>query len=101
MLAWRSKPTWYIVAKNDHTIQPDRERFLAKRMNATTIEVTSSRRRRQPNTAKPSPFFGGIAAPAAACVLAAVTRFYTNNRLDEAERDIHNFSSRRASVPRE
>jgi pimeloyl-ACP methyl ester carboxylesterase len=40
--AWKSKPSWYIVAKNDRTIQPDCERFLAKRMNATTTEVASS-----------------------------------------------------------
>ena len=40
--AWRSKPSWYIVAKNDRTIQPDCERFLAKRMGATTTEVASS-----------------------------------------------------------
>jgi pimeloyl-ACP methyl ester carboxylesterase len=40
--AWKSKPSWYIVAKNDRTIQPDCERFLAKRMRATTIEVASS-----------------------------------------------------------
>jgi pimeloyl-ACP methyl ester carboxylesterase len=37
--AWRSKPTWYAVSKQDRTINPDLERFLAKRMNATTIEV--------------------------------------------------------------
>jgi pimeloyl-ACP methyl ester carboxylesterase len=40
--AWKSKPSWYIVAKNDHTIQPDLERFLAKRMGATTYEAESS-----------------------------------------------------------
>src|SRR5215831_11650519 len=40
--AWRSKPSWYIIAKNDRTIQPDCERFLAKRMGATTTEVASS-----------------------------------------------------------
>jgi pimeloyl-ACP methyl ester carboxylesterase len=40
--AWRSKPSWYIVAKNDRTIRPDCERFLAKRMGATTTEVASS-----------------------------------------------------------
>src|SRR5215471_14471146 len=40
--AWRSKPSWYIVATNDRTIQPDCERFLAKRMGATTTEVASS-----------------------------------------------------------
>jgi len=40
--AWKSKPSWYIVAKSDRTIQPELERFLAKRMRATTIEVESS-----------------------------------------------------------
>ena len=40
--AWKSKPSWYIVAKNDRTIRPDCERFLAKRMGATTTEVVSS-----------------------------------------------------------
>jgi pimeloyl-ACP methyl ester carboxylesterase len=39
--AWRSKPSWYAVSKQDRTINPDLERFLAKRMNATTIEVDS------------------------------------------------------------
>jgi pimeloyl-ACP methyl ester carboxylesterase len=41
-VAWKSKPSWYMVAKNDETIQPDLERFLAKRMGATTTEVESS-----------------------------------------------------------
>jgi pimeloyl-ACP methyl ester carboxylesterase len=40
--AWRSKPSWYIVAKNDRTIQPECERVLAKRMGAMTTEVSSS-----------------------------------------------------------
>jgi pimeloyl-ACP methyl ester carboxylesterase len=40
--AWRSKPSWYIVAKNDSTVHPDLERFVAKRMGATTTEVGSS-----------------------------------------------------------
>ena len=40
--AWKSKPSWYIVAKNDHTVHPDCERFLAKRMGATTTEAASS-----------------------------------------------------------
>lgn len=37
--AWREKPSWYAVSKNDRTISPDLERYMAKRMNATTIEV--------------------------------------------------------------
>ncbi len=40
--AWRSKPSWYIVAKNDRTVHPDMERFVAKRMGATTYELESS-----------------------------------------------------------
>ncbi len=40
--AWRSKPSWYIVANNDRTIQPELERFVAKRMAATTFETDSS-----------------------------------------------------------
>src|SRR3981189_745356 len=37
--AWRTKPSWYAVSKLDQTINPDLERFLAKRMNATTVEL--------------------------------------------------------------
>jgi pimeloyl-ACP methyl ester carboxylesterase len=37
--AWHSKPSWYAVSKFDQTINPDLERFLAKRMNATTVEL--------------------------------------------------------------
>jgi pimeloyl-ACP methyl ester carboxylesterase len=40
--AWRSKPSWYIVGKNDRTVHPDLERFVAKRMGATTSELDSS-----------------------------------------------------------
>jgi pimeloyl-ACP methyl ester carboxylesterase len=40
--AWKSKPSWYIVAKKDQTVHPDLERAMAKRMNATTFEVESS-----------------------------------------------------------
>lgn len=36
---WRTKPSWYAVSKQDLTIAPDLERFLANRMKATTIEV--------------------------------------------------------------
>jgi pimeloyl-ACP methyl ester carboxylesterase len=40
--AWKTKPSWYIVAKNDRTVHPDMERFVAKRMGAITTEVASS-----------------------------------------------------------
>jgi len=42
MAAWRVKPTWYQVSTADRTINPELERFLAKRMGATTIELNSS-----------------------------------------------------------
>lgn len=40
--AWRSKPSFYAVSAEDRTINPDLERFMAKRMNARTIEVKAS-----------------------------------------------------------
>ena len=40
--AWRSKPSFYAVSTEDRTIDPDLERFMAKRMNAMTIEVEAS-----------------------------------------------------------
>ena len=40
--AWRSKPSYYAVSTADRTINPDLERFMAKRMGANTIEVESS-----------------------------------------------------------
>jgi pimeloyl-ACP methyl ester carboxylesterase len=40
--AWKSLPTWYMVAANDQAIPPDAERLFAKRMGATTVEVPSS-----------------------------------------------------------
>ena len=40
--AWKSKPSWYIVGKEDRTVQPDLQRFFAKRMGATTYELDSS-----------------------------------------------------------
>jgi pimeloyl-ACP methyl ester carboxylesterase len=40
--AWRSKPSFYGVSTEDRTINPDLERFMAKRMGAKTIEVKSS-----------------------------------------------------------
>jgi len=40
--AWREKPTFYAVSTEDRTINPDLERFMAKRMGARTIEVKAS-----------------------------------------------------------
>src|ERR1700689_4374756 len=40
--AWKSQPTWYMVAADDEAIPPDAERMFAGRMGATTIELPSS-----------------------------------------------------------
>ena len=40
--AWRSKPSFYAVSAQDRTINPDLERFMAKRMKAQTIELQAS-----------------------------------------------------------
>ncbi|WP_298363962.1 alpha/beta hydrolase [uncultured Bradyrhizobium sp.] len=41
-VAWRSKPSWSIVATEDRTVNPELERFAAKRMGAKTVELKSS-----------------------------------------------------------
>ena len=40
--AWKSLPTWFLVAEDDQAIPPDAERQFAKRMGATTVEVATS-----------------------------------------------------------
>ena len=40
--AWKSLPSWYLVAQNDEAIPPDAERQFAERMGATTVEVPAS-----------------------------------------------------------
>src|SRR6478736_7212358 len=39
--AWKSLPSWYLVAEHDEVIPPDAERQFAQRMGADTIEVAS------------------------------------------------------------
>jgi pimeloyl-ACP methyl ester carboxylesterase len=39
---WKSKPSWYILATKDHTVHPDLQRWVSKRMGATVVEVESS-----------------------------------------------------------
>ena len=41
-VAWKTKPSWYIVATKDQAIAPDEERFFAKRMKAMTTELDTS-----------------------------------------------------------
>jgi pimeloyl-ACP methyl ester carboxylesterase len=40
--AWKSLPSWYLVARNDEAIPPEAQRRFAARMGATTVEVSSS-----------------------------------------------------------
>jgi len=40
--AWKTKPSWYIVSKSDNAISPVLERFMSKRIKATTTEIESS-----------------------------------------------------------
>src|SRR5437762_2859570 len=40
--AWKSLPSWYLVAQNDEAIPPDAQRMFASRMGATTVEIPSS-----------------------------------------------------------
>lgn len=41
-VAWKTKPSWFVVAARDEAIAPDEERFFAKRMKATTKELATS-----------------------------------------------------------
>jgi pimeloyl-ACP methyl ester carboxylesterase len=41
-IAWRSKPSWYVLSTQDRTVHPDLQRWVSKRMGATVTEVESS-----------------------------------------------------------
>jgi pimeloyl-ACP methyl ester carboxylesterase len=60
--AWRQKPSWYVVAENDRMINPDYERFAAKRMGAKTLELPTSH---VPMLSKPEQVAAFIAEAAA------------------------------------
>src|SRR5436309_4637869 len=68
--AWRSKPSWYIVANNDRTVQAELQRFVAKRMGATIYEVDSSH---VPMLSQPS-FVIDVIRTAANALSSAATR---------------------------
>ena len=40
--AWKTIPSWYLVSQEDHAILPELQRFMAKRMGATTTEIAAS-----------------------------------------------------------
>jgi pimeloyl-ACP methyl ester carboxylesterase len=39
---WKTTPSWFLVSEHDNAIPPDTERFMAKRMGATTEEINGS-----------------------------------------------------------
>jgi pimeloyl-ACP methyl ester carboxylesterase len=61
--AWKSKPSWYIVAEKDRMIQPDLERAMAKKINAKTTLLPTSH---VPMLSRPNDVAAVILAAAAA-----------------------------------
>lgn len=41
-IAWKTIPSWYLVTQSDQALNPELQRFMARRMGAKTIEVNSS-----------------------------------------------------------
>jgi len=78
-VAWRSKPSWSVVATEDRTVHPELERSAAKRMGATSVEVKSSH---VPMLSQPAAVLDVIRAAAN-----AAARAKTGRRHGEALRD--------------
>ncbi len=72
-VAWKTKPSWNIVAADDHMIHPDQQRFQARRMKATTIEVKSGHAPMLSEPDKVAAFILQAAGQATAQPKAAVT----------------------------
>jgi pimeloyl-ACP methyl ester carboxylesterase len=62
-VAWRSKPSWYVLATGDHTVHPDLQRWVSTRMGAKVTEVASSH---VPMLSQPDVVIGVIREAAAA-----------------------------------
>jgi pimeloyl-ACP methyl ester carboxylesterase len=69
--AWKTLPSWYLVAQNDEALPPDAERQFAARMGATTVEIPSSH---VPMVSHPNEVADLIAKAAAAVGVPAATR---------------------------
>jgi pimeloyl-ACP methyl ester carboxylesterase len=69
--AWKSLPSWYLVAQNDEALPPDAERQFAARMGATTVEIPSSH---VPMVSQPNEVADLIAKAANAVGVPAATR---------------------------
>jgi pimeloyl-ACP methyl ester carboxylesterase len=62
-VAWRSKPSWYVLATQDHTVHPDLQRWVSSRMGAKVTEIASSH---VPMLSQPDVVIGVIREAAAA-----------------------------------
>ena len=69
--AWKSLPSWYLIAQNDEALPPDAERQFAARMGATTVEIPSSH---VPMVSHPNEVADLIAKAANAVGVPAATR---------------------------
>jgi pimeloyl-ACP methyl ester carboxylesterase len=69
--AWKTLPSWYLVAQNDETLPPDAQRQFAARMGATTVEIPSSH---VPMVSQPNEVADLIAKAANAVGVPAATR---------------------------
>ena len=85
--AWKTLPSWYLVATDDQAIPPDAERLFASRMGATTVEIPSSHvpmishpgdvAQLIKTAAEAVPTGGaGVALPAGSCNLIVVCIFF-------------------------
>lgn len=61
--AWKTRPSWYLVATDDHMIPHDAQRFMSKRTGSTVVETKGSHAR---YVSRPDPVARIIARPAAA-----------------------------------
>ena len=68
--SWKSKPSWYLVATDDHMIPPDAQRFMSKRARATVVESPGSH---AVYVSRPEPV-AKLIAQAASAVRVASTR---------------------------
>ncbi|MBV9504982.1 MAG: alpha/beta hydrolase, partial [Acidobacteriia bacterium] len=72
---WKSKPSWYILCLQDHTVHPDLQRWVSKRMGATVTEVESSH---VPMLSKPDVVIDVIRKAAAAVMEKTKTLAYSS-----------------------
>jgi pimeloyl-ACP methyl ester carboxylesterase len=66
--AWKTKPSWYLIATDDHMIPPDAQRFMSKRAHATVVETAGSHAL---YVSRPEPVAKLIAQAASALTVAA------------------------------